>query len=242
MNLASKIIVSYLGYSSLQHSKKKNKSLNLEDYDNKIDHIIKKYDHQELKDVNHKKYQVENLPVQRKIKDKKKCKQLFQKFLKKNNIPKIIPKFVFQYYDQKKVISLSEESNFICYHFQLKKEKHYCLQFQFEVKNIYYLEFLLCSSDQTQVISIPFLFAQNQLFFLLNHLQNIEEFTIYILFTSLYQTIHIHNFNLKLEEIKQNNQCPIIIYKNNHIEKQIFFNKYNFLMIKNNHIRYPLIH
>ena len=35
MNLASKIIVSYLGYSSLQHSKKKNKSLNLEDYDNK---------------------------------------------------------------------------------------------------------------------------------------------------------------------------------------------------------------
>ena len=242
MNLASKIIVSYLGYSSLQHSKKKNKSLNLKDYDNKIDHIIKKYDNQELKDVNDKKYKVENLPVHRKIKDKKKCEQLFQNFLKKNSIPKIIPRLVFQYYDQKKVTRLNEESNFICYHFQLKKEKHYCLQFQFDVKNIFHLKFLLCSPDQTLVISIPFLFSQNQLFFLLNHLQNHEEFTIYILFPNLYQTINIHNFNLKLEEIKQNNQCPIIIYKNNHIEKQIFFNKHNFLKINNNNIMYPLIH
>ena len=242
MNLASKIIVSYLGYSSLKHKKKKNKSVNLEDYDDKIDHIIKKYDHQELKDVNHKKYQVENLPVHRKIKDKKKCEQIFQQFLKKNNIPKIIPKLVFQYYDQKKVIMLNEESNFICYHFRLKKEKYYCLQFHFEIKNIFHLEFILCSVDQTQIIPIPFLFSQNQLFFLLNHLQNLEEFTIYILFPKLHQTINIQNFNLKLEEIKQNNQCPIIIYKNNHIEKQIFFNKHNFLKIKNNHIRYPLIH
>jgi hypothetical protein len=242
MNLASKIIVSYLGYSSFKHSKKKNTPFNLENYDDKIDHIIKKYDHQELKEVNQKKYQVENLPVHRKIKDKKKCEQLFQQFLKKNNIPKIIPKLLFQYYDQKKIIILNNESNFICYQFHLKHDKHYCLQFQFEVENIYHLEFILCSTDQTQLIHIPFLFAQNQLFFLLNHLQNVGQFTVYILFPKLAQTINIHNFNLKLEEIKQNNQNPIIIYKNNHIEKQIFYNKHNFLKIQNHFIRIPLIH
>lgn len=243
MNLASKIIVSYLGYSSFQYNKKKkNKFIDLDEYDDKIDHIIKKYDHQKLKQTNQKKYQIENLSVHRKIKDKKNCDQLFQQFLKKNNIPKIVPKLYFQYFDSKKMIRLNNETNFICYHFQLKQEKHYSIQFNFEVENIFHLELILCSSDQTQIISIPFLFTQNQIFFILNHLQNLEEFTLYVLFPKLYQDINIYNFNLKLEEIKQNNQNPIIIYKNNHIEKQIFFNKHNFLKINNNHIRYSLIH
>ena len=88
----------------------------------------------------------------------------------------------------------------------------------------------------------------------MNNLCNMEEITLYILFKQLYKSTNIKNVCFHMNEIKglkydnninsingviNDNNYPIIIYKNNDIIKQIFYENHNIFLMNHFMIRQP---
>ena len=231
MNLASKLIIGYIGYSSI-HRNKKNKTKTFDNYDDKINNIINKYSKDDISKINEKKYKIDKLEVHRKIKDKKECEVMFQKYLKKNNINKVIHKKLFIHQINKQQIQINQSINYLYNKFELKNDKIYNLKIEFEISNIYKLSFIFISNNKHMIIPFKHIFNKNCISFIIQYIQQIEELELYIIFPNQINNNYIYNYSLKIEEILPTIHCPIIIYKNNNMENQIFYED-NYLFIKN---------
>ena len=259
MFLASKIALGYLGYLSIKNKKTKKPSkkdnIDKNDYDTTINEILqKKKDNNEIHIP--KKHKIDNIMVNRNIKTKEECDKIFQKFLK-NNVQTTMPiektKF-FNYEIKYNNILLNYENNYIYFDLHLQKNKYYKLCLEFEISNIKHICFLLTNNREQINIEFENVFINNKVKIIMNNLCNMEEITLYILFKQLYKSTNIKNVCFHMNEIKglkydnninsingviNDNNYPIIIYKNNDIIKQIFYENHNIFLMNHFMIRQP---
>lgn len=254
MFLASKIALGYLGYLSIKNkntkelSKKPIKKDNIykNDYDTTINEILqKKKDNNEI--YIPKKHKIDNIMVNRNIKTKEECDKIFQKFLKNNvqNTTPIEKIVLFNYEIKYNNILLNYENNYIYFDLHLQKNKYYKLCLEFEISNVNHICFLLTNNREQINIEFENVFINNKVKIILNNLCNMEDITLYILFKQLYKSTYIKNIYFHMNEIKglkyntNNNDYPIIIYKNNDIIKQIFYENNNIFLMNHFMIRQP---
>jgi hypothetical protein len=252
MFIASKIAIGYLGYLSIKNKKKessKNDNIDKNDYDNKIDEILqKKKENNEL--IIHKKQKIDNYVINRNIKTKEECDKIFQKFLKNNNqnnqnIISIEKPKLFNYEIRYNNILLNYINNYIYFDLHLQKNKIYKLYIEFEISNINHINFLLTNNIDKINIQFENIFKDNKVTIIINNLTNLKDVTLYILFKNLYKSTYIKNIYFYIMELKivkeiiNNNQHSIIIYKNNDVIKQIFYETQNIFLLNNFLIRQP---
>ena len=244
MFLASKIALGYLGYLSIKN--KNTKKLSKKDYETTINEILqKKKDNNEI--YIPKKHKIDNIMVNRNIKTKEECDKIFQKFLKNNvqNTTPIEKIVLFNYEIKYNKILLNYENNYIYFDLHLQKNKYYKLCLEFEISNIKHICFLLTNNREQINIEFENVFINNKVKIILNNLCNMEDITLYILFKQLYKSTYIKNIYFHMNEIKglkyntNNNDYPIIIYKNNDIIKQIFYENNNIFLMNHFMIRQP---
>lgn len=263
MFLASKIALGYLGYLSIKNkntkesSKTTSKKENIDknDYDTTINEILqKKKENNEIHIP--KKQKIDNLVVNRNIKTKEECDKIFQKFLK-NNVQTTIPiekTKIFNYEIKYNNILLNYENNYIYFDLHLQKNKYYKLCLEFEISNVNHICFLMTNNREQINIEFENIFKNNKVKIIMNNLCNLEDVTLYILFKHLYKSTNIKNVYFHMNEIKgliynidntDNNitnnpdNYPIIIYKNNDIIKQIFYENHNIFLMNHFMIRQP---
>ena len=252
MFLASKIALGYLGYLSIKNKNKKpSKKDNIDknDYDTKINEILqKKKENNEI--YIPKKQKIDNLVVNRKIKTKEECDKIFQKFLK-NNVQTTMPiekTILFNYEIKYNNILLNYENNYIYFDLHLQKNKYYKLCLEFDISNVNHMCFLLTNNREQINIEFENVFINNKVKIIMNNLCNMEDVALYILFKQLYKSTYIKNVYFQINEIKglkynnginNNNNYPIIIYKNNDIIKQIFYENNNIFLMNHFMIRQP---
>ena len=264
MFLASKIALGYLGYLSIKNkntkesSKKKSKDIiDKNDYDTTINEILqKKKENNEI--CIHKKQKIDNIVVNRNIKTKEECDKIFQKFLK-NNVQTTIPiekTILFNYEIKYNNILLNYENNYIYFDLHLQKNKYYKLCLEFDISNVKHMCFLLTNNREQINIEFENVFINNKVKIIMNNLCNLEDVALYILFKQLYKSTYIKNICFQLNEIKglkynnainnginnginNDNTYPIIIYKNNDIIKQIFYENNNIFLMNHFMIRQP---
>lgn len=253
MFLASKIALGYLGYLSIKNkntkepSKKNNISKN--DYDTTINEILqKKKENNEI--YIPKKHKIDNIMVNRNIKTKEECDKIFQKFLK-NNVQTTVPiekTKIFNYEIKYNNILLNYENNYIYFDLHLQKNKYYKLCLEFEISNVNHICFLLTNNREQINIDFENVFVNNKVKIIMNNLCNMEDVVLYILFKQLYKSTYIKNVFFQIYEIKglkynnginNDNNYPIIIYKNNDIIKQIFYENNNIFLMNHFMIRQP---
>jgi len=258
MFLASKIALGYIGYLSIKNKNKKNLSNNEtnktnetneniennKDYDTKIDKILqKKKENNELKI--HKKQKIDNFIVNRNIKTKEECDKIFQKFIK-NNVPNITPIMkpkLFTYEVKYNNILLNYENNYIYFDLHLQENKKYKLYIEFEISDVNHIDFLMTNNNTHIDIQFENIFKNNKVKIIMNYLCNLKDVTLYILFKRLYKSTNIKNIYFYINELKEinvlNDNYPLIIYKNNDIIKQIFYETKNIFFLNKFLIREP---
>ena len=256
MFLASKIALGYLGYLSIKNKNKKTSkkdNIDKNDYDTKINEILqKKKENNEI--YIPKKQKIDNLVVNRNIKTKEECDKIFQKFLK-NNVQTTMPiekTKIFNYEIKYNNILLNYENNYIYFDLHLQKNKYYKLCLEFDISNVKHICFLLTNNREQINIEFENVFINNKVKIIMNNLCNMEDVTLYILFKQLYKSTNIKNVCFQIYEIKglkynngiinsinNDNNYPIIIYKNNDIIKQIFYENNNIFLMNHFMIRQP---
>ena len=256
MFLASKIALGYLGYLSIKNKKKKEPSkkdnIDKNDYDTTINEILqKKKENNEIHVP--KKHKIDNIMVNRNIKTKEECDKIFQKFLKNNvqNTTPIEKIVLFNYEIKYNTILLNYENNYIYFDLHLQKNKYYKLYVEFEISNVNHICFLMTNNREQINIDFENVFKNNKVNIIINNLCNLEDVTLYILFKHLYKSTNIKNIYFQMNEIKglnyndnndvnnKNDNYPIIIYKNNEIIKQIFYENNNIFLMNHFMIRQP---
>ena len=248
MFLASKIALGYIGYLSIKNKKNKDSiQNNINDnsnYDTKIDEILqKKKEGNKLKI--HKKQKIDNFMVNCNIKTKKECDKIFNKFIK-NTIPNIStlekPK-IFNYEVKYNNISLNYENNYIYFDLHLQENKKYNLCIEFEISDINSIHLLITNNYNNINIQFENIFKDNKVKIIMNNLCNLKDLTLYILFKNLYKSTYIKNVYFYINELKKINgldiNYPFIIYKNNDVIKQIFYEKMDIFSFNNFLIREP---
>tara|TARA_B110000037_G_C17028537_1_gene468414 strand:+ start:106 stop:828 length:723 start_codon:yes stop_codon:yes gene_type:complete len=238
MNIASKIIIGYVSYNSLKNVKKKEYKQNIENYTSTIDEVMTKYNKDIIKN-DKKKYKADNILVNRKIKTKEECKQIFNKFIKKNNLQNETINKLFTYTINTQRTILNKMNNFLSYNLFIKKKSYYKLMLEFEIEDINHINIFL--SDNKEYINIPFenTFIHNKVKIIIHNFTNIENLHFYILFKDLYKSTPVNNVRFYLQELKDNNEMPMLIYKNNDFIKQIFYEQKNIFTLHNYLIRTP---
>jgi len=264
MFIASKIAIGYLGYLSIKN--KNTKKLSKKDYETTINEILqKKKENNEI--IIPKKQKIDNIVVNRNIKTKEECDKIFQKFLK-NNVPTTMPiekKILFNYEIKYNNILLNYENNYIYFDLHLQKNKYYKLYLEFDISNVKHISFLLTNNREQININFENVFINNKVKIIMNNLCNLEDITLYILFKHLYKSTYIKNVYFHVNEIKglkfndnnnnnnnnnnninninninnDENNYPIIIYKNNEIIKQIFYENNNIFLMNHFMVRQP---
>ena len=155
-------------------------------------------------------YQLGNFTVNRKIPTNDELKKMYNDFISNKQV-NLNKKF-----ELKKLIQhliLKNDNQYILIHLDLKKEKRYKIEICFEIKNESNIDFVLFNNKQKKEYKLKQK-IKGKIHFHSNDSNLVHFPQFYILFNKQ-NNINIHNFTFNIQEINNNNDYNISLFKNN---------------------------
>lgn len=155
-------------------------------------------------------YKLGNYIVNRKIPTNDELKKMYNDFISNKQVnlnKKFELKKLIQY------LILKNDNQYILIHLDLKKEKRYKIEICFEIKNESNIHFVLFNNKQKKEYKLKHK-LKGKIHFHSNDSNLVYFNQFYILFNKQ-NNIIINNFTLNIQEINNNNDYNISLFKNN---------------------------